>query len=87
MHELDPEPRRRRTDELLERDRPLAERLDHLMRNEELMHAADVGALADDHPLVRAAEEGVEWEVLTGPARSEPRGEEPGDERSETGHA
>jgi HEAT repeat protein len=86
MHELDPEPRRRRTDELLERDRPLAERLDHLMRNEELMRAADGASLADDHPLVRAAEQGLEWEVLTGPARSAPR-EEPGDGRSEAGHA
>lgn len=87
LFDLTPEMRRRRADELAERDRPLAERLERLMRNEELMHAADGGALADDHPLVRAAEEGVEWEVLTGPARSVPRDEEPGDGRSEAGHA
>ncbi|HUK62092.1 MAG TPA: HEAT repeat domain-containing protein [Dongiaceae bacterium] len=86
LHGLPPEQRRRRADELAERDRPLAERLDRFMRNEELMQASAGETLADDHPLVRAAEEGLEWEVLTGPARSGPRREEPGDGRSESGH-
>jgi HEAT repeat protein len=85
LHELDPELRRRRADELAERDGPLAERLGRLMRNEELMRAVDGASLADDHPLVRAAEEGLESEVLAGPARSAPR-EEPGDGRAEAGH-
>jgi len=31
------------------------------------MDIEDVDSLTDDSPAVRAAEEGVEWEVLTGP--------------------
>jgi len=33
----------------------------------ELMAVDDVSALDDDSAAVRASEEGVEWEVLTGP--------------------
>jgi HEAT repeat protein len=85
LHDLEPELKRRRAAELTERDRSLAERLDRLMRSEDVMRAA-AGELTDDHPLVRAAEEGLEWEVLTGPARSAPRREDAADGRSESGH-
>ncbi|MFI5369923.1 MAG: HEAT repeat domain-containing protein [Candidatus Eisenbacteria bacterium] len=87
LYGLPPDLRRHRTDELAERDRPLAERIDRLMRNEELMGAEGGETMPDDNPLVRAAEEGLEWEVLTGPARTAPRREGPDDGRSETQHA
>jgi HEAT repeat protein len=48
-------------------DRPLLERLERMLRNDELMTNEDPDDLRDDSPLVRASEEGVEWEVLTGP--------------------
>ena len=38
-----------------------------MIRNEELMNADEQATLSDDSPAVRASEEGVEWEVLTGP--------------------
>lgn len=48
-------------------DRPLGERLERMLRNDELMTNDDPDALRDDSELVRASEEGVEWEMLTGP--------------------
>ena len=63
------EPERRR--ELLQHlgglDRPLLERLERMLRHEDLMMSEDPRDLRDDSDLVRASEEGVEWEVLTGP--------------------
>ncbi len=81
LHALPPDARRRRLDELAERDRPLAERIERLMRHDDLMANGVEDAIPDDSPLVRAAEDGLEWEVLTGPARTAPRREEPDDGR------
>jgi HEAT repeat protein len=72
LHRLPPDVRRRRLDELAERDRALLERIDRMMRSDELM-AHDGAALSDDHTLVKASEEGVEWELLTGPPPERPR--------------
>lgn len=66
VHRLPPDLMRRRLDELRERDRTLYERVERLMRSDELM-AHEEDGLSDDHALVRASEEGVEWELLTGP--------------------
>ncbi len=79
LHGLPPDARRARLTELGRRDRALADRLQRMMDNDELMSADDPEQMADDHPLVRTSEEGVEWEVLTGP--SSPK--EQGSERSE----
>jgi HEAT repeat protein len=67
LHRAAPDVRRRRFDEISARDRALYERLERMMRNDELMNLEDPGALTDDHELVRSSEEGVEWELLTGP--------------------
>jgi HEAT repeat protein len=67
LHGLPPDTRRTRLLEIGQKDRPLADRLQRMMDNDELMSAADPEAMADDHPLVRTSEEGVEWEILTGP--------------------
>jgi HEAT repeat protein len=48
-------------------DRPLHERLERMLRNDEIMTRDDPAGLRDDSDVVRASEEGVEWEVLTGP--------------------
>jgi HEAT repeat protein len=82
LHRAAPDLRRRRLDELAARDRALFERLERLMRQEELMTVADPSELSDDHELVRSSEEGVEWELLTGPPPAPGR---PGD--SGSGHA
>ncbi len=68
LHRLPPEMRRRRLDELA-RARPSARRaLERLMRNDELMTAEGTRrARATTVPWCAPAEEGVEWEVLTGP--------------------
>jgi HEAT repeat protein len=73
LHRL-PEGRRRlRYEEIQVRDRPLGERIDRMARNAELM-ATDAGHdLSDDHPRVRSAAEGLEWEV-----------QQPGRQRSAT---
>jgi hypothetical protein len=63
-----PDVRRRRLDELGRLDRAAAERIERLMRQEELMSLEDGESLADDSAEVRATEEGVEWEILTGPS-------------------
>jgi HEAT repeat protein len=67
LHRLPPEARRRRLDDLAARDAELAERIQRLMTNDELMAVEDTDLLTDDHPVVRASEDGVEWEVLTSP--------------------
>ncbi len=67
LHRLPPDARRRRLDDLAARDADLAERIQRLMGNDELMAVEDTDLLTDDHPVVRASEDGVEWEVLTSP--------------------
>jgi len=37
------------------------------MRQEDLMSVENADGLSDDSAVVRANEEGVEWEILTGP--------------------
>ena len=76
LHRMPPHVRRRRLEEIALRDRVLTERIERLTRSEELMSAEDIDALSDDSPAVRASEEGVEWEVLTGPP---PPKEHPGE--------
>jgi hypothetical protein len=73
LHGLPLDIRRRRFDELSARDRPLGERVDRMLRNDELMSAEGGEALTDDSAMVRASEEGLEWEVLTGPPSKEHR--------------
>ncbi len=68
LHRLPADTRRRRLEELRERDRATCERVERMLRNEELMSAEDDGTLADDSPVVRSSEDGVVWEVLTSPA-------------------
>lgn len=80
LHRMPPDRRQTRLDELHRRDATLGERLRRLMRSDELMGVDSVTGLDDDSAAVRASEEGVEWEVLTGPTpprRSEdvPRGD------------
>jgi HEAT repeat protein len=82
LHRLPPDLRRRRFDELSTRDRHLGERIDRMMRNDDLMADKHGDRLSDDCAEVRASEEGVEWEVLTAPAPKEPR-PEPVPERGE----
>ena len=67
LHRLPPDQRRARLDEVAVRDRGLSDRIERLMRSDDLMNVADGDLLADDSHAVRSAEEGVEWEVLTGP--------------------
>jgi len=75
--------RRLRCDEITARDRPLGERVERMMKNEELMAVDPRQDLADDSPLVQSVEEGLEWEVLTGPARDAPRRNTPDGGRSD----
>lgn len=67
LHRMPPDLRRRRLDEIAMRDRVLAERIERMIRKDELMSSDDAASFTDDAPAVRASEEGVEWEVLTGP--------------------
>lgn len=67
LHHMPPDTRRKRLEEIASLERLLGERLERLMRQEELMSVHDADSLSDDSPSVRATEEGVEWEVLTGP--------------------
>jgi HEAT repeat protein len=67
LHRLPPDARRRGLDDLAARDADLAERIQRLMTNDELMAVEDTDLLTDDHPVVRASEDGFEWEVLTSP--------------------
>jgi HEAT repeat protein len=82
LHRMPPDLRRRRLDEIVDRDRVLSDRIERMMRNDELMSEDDEPTLSDDSPAVRASEEGVEWEVLTGPPSPKQRAGEPG-----AGHA
>jgi HEAT repeat protein len=81
LHSLPPELRRRRFDEIAARDRHLGERVERMMRNDELM-AAGGKDLSDESAVVQASEEGLEWEVLTGPSRSGPRPDDAGGGRA-----
>lgn len=67
IHALAPERRRARLDALQAIDRAVAERIEGLMRKEELMSVENPDGLSDDSAVVRASEEGVSWEILTGP--------------------
>ena len=67
LHRLPPERRQRRLGEIAARDAGLAERIARLMANDEVMGVEDADALTDEHPVVRASEDGFEWEVLTSP--------------------
>jgi len=67
LHRAPPELRTRRLGELAHRDRALHDRLARMMQNDELMGLENASVIADDHDLVRSSEEGVEWELLTGP--------------------
>ena len=67
LHRFPPERRRDVLAQLAAVDRALHDRLERLQRNDELMTNDDPDDLRDDSDLVRASEEGVEWEVLTGP--------------------
>jgi HEAT repeat protein len=67
LHRMPPDLRRRRLDEIGQRDAALADRVDRLMRSDDLMTVSDVAALDDDSAAVRSEDTGVEWEVLTGP--------------------
>ena len=67
LHRLPPDARRHQLDDLAARDAELAGRIQRLMSNDELMAVEDTDLLTDDHPVVRASEDGVEWEVLTSP--------------------
>jgi HEAT repeat protein len=64
---MPPEQRHARLEHFAALDRPLHERLERMVKNEDLMSTEAPGDLRDDSDLVRASEEGVEWEVLTGP--------------------
>lgn len=67
LRRLQPAEARERLARLRAFDPALPERLERLQRDEELMSADDPETLRDDDERVRASEEGVEWEVLTGP--------------------
>jgi HEAT repeat protein len=73
LHTLTPGLRRHCFDEIAHRDRAIADRIDRMLRNEELMSTAATASLDDASAVVRASEEGLEWEVLTGPANPSPR--------------
>jgi HEAT repeat protein len=73
LHGLPPDLRRRRFEEIATRDRHLGERVESMMHNDELMAAEGAETLGDESAVVRASEEGLEWEVLTGPPANAPR--------------
>jgi HEAT repeat protein len=77
LHRMPPDVRHRRLDEIAVRDATLAERIQRLMTNAEIMAVEDGDALTDDHPVVRASEDGFEWEVLTSPSLPREPGELP----------
>ena len=74
LHRAPPDLRRRRLEDLAASDRALTDRVERVMRNDEIMGLEQAATLADDHELVRASEDGVEWELLTGtsPAPARP---------------
>jgi HEAT repeat protein len=67
LHRLPPDARTAWLEGIGKRDRVLRERLERFAAHPELMSLDDPDALADDSADVRTSEEGVEWEVLTGP--------------------
>jgi HEAT repeat protein len=75
LHRMAPDARAARLDELQARDPGLGERLRRFLRSDDLMSVEDASVLSDDSAAVRANEEGVEWEVLTGPPPPKPRGD------------
>ncbi len=72
LHHMPPERRQRWRGEIGARDAGLLERIERLMGNDEIMGVVDADALTDDHPVVRASEDGFEWEVLTRPVSPRP---------------
>jgi HEAT repeat protein len=75
LHRMAPEVRQGTLGQLQLADRPLHERLERMLRNDEIMTREDPAGLRDDSDVVRASEEGVEWEVLTGPPVARTRSE------------
>jgi HEAT repeat protein len=67
LHRMPPDPRRQRLDELASRDPALGERLRKFLKSDELMSVDDASSLTDDHSAVTATEDGLEWEIITGP--------------------
>jgi len=67
LHGLAPHVRDQRLAGLRAANRIVGEQLERLMQNHELMGLEHPDDVSDDDPAVRAAEEGVEWELLTGP--------------------
>lgn len=80
LHRLAPSVRKARFELISRRDRALGERIDRLSRSEEIVSSEETD-LGDESPVVRAAEDGVEWEVLTGPATPKKEGIEEGGPR------
>jgi HEAT repeat protein len=72
LHGLPPDARKRRFDDIATADRLLGERLTRMMANEDLMAAEGGDALSDESAMVKASEEGLEWEVLTSPPAPNP---------------
>jgi HEAT repeat protein len=72
LHRAEPGTRQALLARLAQRHRALGERLLRMLRNDELMNSEQPDELRDDSELVRASEEGVEWEVLTGPPGAKP---------------
>jgi len=72
LHGLPPDSRKRRYDDIAAADRHLGERLMRMMQNEELMAAEGGDALSDESDMVKASEEGLQWEVLTSPPAPNP---------------
>ena len=79
LYRLAPETRRARLAAFSACDRAAGERLTQLLGNAELMQLEVKEPPADDSPVVRQSEEGVEWEVLTGPPPARPPKGETGD--------
>lgn len=73
LHHMPPEQRHARLERFAALDRPLFERLERMVKNDDLMSNEDPAGLRDDSDVVRAIEEGVEWEVLTGPPPPRPK--------------
>lgn len=67
LQRMAPERRHAALERIAALDRPLRERLERLLKNDDLMSREAPEDLRDDSDVVRASEEGVEWEVLTGP--------------------
>jgi hypothetical protein len=75
LYRLPPDVRKQRLEEIAAHDVTLAERIERLMGNDEIMSVEDADTLTDDHPVVRASEDGFEWEVLTSPLPSKEAGD------------